>query len=599
MNAKRRSGKKKRLILKILIGFFVLLLIAAGTLFAIGYFYYGKILRTYFTEFVQRESKGVYTAEMGAVYIDIVGGNLAIRNLSLVPDTAAYHRLMATDTLPPVLFKVHLKSFRIRDFNLLEAIRERRIHINEILVNKPEITLMRMQPPVKKTNAEPKKERTLSIPLPKNMVSIEIQKIRFRDGKFDYFDYTGDSVVHIAIPSGNILVDHILVDSAHTGKRRIFNADDISVVIKDFSIKTKNQLNKVSFGEIGLSTAKQSVYVKDFHLIPQYDRKTYSVKFGSQTDRLDVLIPLLRISRLDLRGLLMEGRIQAGLVEIEGLKVDDYRDKRIPRKPGFRPPMPQDGIRKMRGHLQIDTVIVKNGRADYAEQVGAQPGTIYVDKINGMLTGLTNDSAMLAEGLVSRLKGTAYLMGKGKLDLDLRFHFGDPGNHFTFSATLGQMDLREINPMLTKLLPAEITSGKVSQVVIPNVTANDDVAQGTLVFYYKDLAMKVTDKQNTTWSSIKTGLINFVANDIVIPQDNPMKSGKLKSGIIYFERDKEKGIINFVWKSALSGLKSQMGFNSQDQKSIKKESRIQKKEEKKKERKEKQEKRQQEKKKKK
>ncbi|HNW73180.1 MAG: hypothetical protein PHP04_08185 [Bacteroidales bacterium] len=83
------------------------------------------------------------------------------------------------------------------------------------------------------------------------------------------------------------------------------------------------------------------------------------------------------------------------------------------------------------------------------------------------------------------------------LHLYLRFRFGDKRNRFSFSATHGEMDLRLLNPMLTK-------------------------------------------------------------------------SGKLKTGVIFYRRDKEKGIINFVWKSVLTGLKSQMGFNSEEQKAMKK-----------------------------
>ena len=63
-------------------------------------------------------------------------------------------------------------------------------------------------------------------------------------------------------------------------------------------------------------------------------------------------------------------------------------------------------------------------------------------------------------------------------------------------------------------------------------------------------------------------MINVAANDLVVNDNNPTRSGKMKTGTVYFTRDKEKGIINFVWKSALSGLKSTMGFNSKAQKAL-------------------------------
>jgi hypothetical protein len=81
----------------------------------------------------------------------------------------------------------------------------------------------------------------------------------------------------------------------------------------------------------------------------------------------------------------------------------------------------------------------------------------------------------------------------------------------------------------------------------------------------------VEAKEKTTWNKIKTGVINFAANDLIVNNDNPTKSGKLKTGAIYFERKKESSIFNFLWKSIFSGLKSTMGFNSDVQKSMIKE----------------------------
>ena len=124
--------------------------------------------------------------------------------------------------------------------------------------------------------------------------------------------------------------------------------------------------------------------------------------------------------------------------------------------------------------------------------------------------------------------------------------------------------------MLSKLEPAEIESGMVKKMVIPIIQFNDDFSTGKLTFYYDNLSFKMFKEKNTTWDGIKTGVMNFVASDILINKSNPLPNGKLNTGVIYFKRDKHKSIINFIWKSIFSGLKSNMGFNSKEQKSIKK-----------------------------
>lgn len=558
---------KTKTIRNFILGFFAIVILLAGSAFAIGYFYYGKILRNYLTEAVARESKGLYKAGIGSLSLNIVLGDLTIDKFSLLPDTAFFKAHSSTDTLSPLLIRLTIDQFRIRGFKVMDAIRHRKVDVSRIRFIGPEITVFRMKIPPK--DAEGKhKEKMMSIPLPKGLASIDIKELLVENAKLEFVDCSRDSITVNKFPSCNIIIDHILVDAAHTGKRRLFNADDIRITLGEYSMPMMNGMNKISFGEIGLSTKSSEAYINDFHLEPLYNQHDYTRKLGFQTDWMDIRISRLQLKRVDLRNLLFEGKVQAGLLQIDTLALDDYRDKRIAPKPGFKPPMPQDAIRKLKTYLRIDTVILKSGKANYGEQTGAKPGTIFFDKMSAVFTGLTNDSVMLAAGLVSELNGTAWMMGKGKLDVTVRFHFGDLRNTFTFSANMGPVNMTEINPMLTNLLPAKVVGGKIKKLIIPMVFANNDVAKGNLLFYYNDLSIEMLDKKQTTWTKIKTGVINFAANDLVLNNDNPTKSGKMKTGVIYFDRAKDKGIINFFWKSALSGIKSTMGFNSKAQKAV-------------------------------
>ncbi len=558
---------KAKTFLKIILWFMAVVVLLVGISFSIGYFYYGKILRSYLTETVSRESKGLYKAEIGGISLNVVLGDLTLDKFSLIPDTAFYRAHAHTDTMSPLLIRLTINQFRIRGFHVMDAVKNRKIDVRRIRFIGPEITVFRMKIPPK-TNKEQHQEKMMSIPLPNGLTSIEIKEFMVENAKLEFVDCSRDSITVNKFPSCNIMIDHILVDSAHTGKQRLFNANDIRITLGAYSMPLQNGMNKISFGEIGLSTKSSEVYINDFHLEPLYNQHDYTRKLGYQTDWMDIRISRLLLKRMNLRSLLFEGKLQAGLLAIDTLTVDDYRDKRIAPRPGFKPPMPQDGIRKLKTYLKIDTVMLKSGKANYAEQTGAAPGTIFFDKLSATFTGLTNDSVLLHAGLVSELKGTAWMMGKGKLDVTVRFHFGDPKNKFTFSANMGPVDLTEINPMLTNLLPARVVSGKIKKLVVPLVTANDDVAKGHLLFYYNDLSVEVLDKKQTTWTKIKTGVINFAANDLIVNNDNPTKAGKMKTGIIHFSRAKDKGIINYFWKSTLSGLKSTMGFNSKAQKEM-------------------------------
>jgi hypothetical protein len=52
---------------------------------------------------------------------------------------------------------------------------------------------------------------------------------------------------------------------------------------------------------------------------------------------------------------------------------------------------------------------------------------------------------------------------------------------------------------------------------------------------------------------LKEALINKAVG-ILIPKNNPSDKDELRHGIMSFERDKNKGFINYLWKSVLTGF---------------------------------------------
>jgi hypothetical protein len=446
----------------------------------------------------------------------------------------------------------------------VKALMNRRIDVSRIILSGTAVTLYRMKVPPKQ-GEEKHKEKMMSLLLPKGLNSIEIGEFITRGARFDFIDCSGDSVMVNTLPDCEIAVNHIMLDSTQKGKTRLLNADDIRIKIGASSLPMSNGMNKISFAEIGFSTASSELYMNDFHLEPLYSKYDYTRKLGFQTDWADLRVSKVVLRRINLRSLLDEGRIVVGLVEIDSAFLNDYRDKRIALKPGFKPPMPQDIIRNLKTYLRIDTVLLKNGNIVYEEQTGKVPGTIFFDKVQVTFTGITNDTVLLKAGLVSELKGTLYLMGTGKIDAAFQFHLHDLRNTFSFSAQMGPFDLVEVNPMVSNLLGVKVVSGKVKKVIIPGVVASEDFATGTMQLYYNDLSVDILNKDQATWSKIKTGVIGWVVNDLVISNDNPSKSGVMKTGTISVSRKKELGFPNYLWISVFSGLKSTVGFSSKEQ----------------------------------
>ena len=388
----------------------------------------------------------------------------------------------------------------------------------------------------------------------------------------------------LVFPAITIEADNIHAD--HSGKPdlRIFNADDIRVKINGFSVTTGNKLYKIAIGEAGISTKKSEVYVSSFSLTPLMDRADFAKKFQYQTDQMTVKLASLVLSGLKYDSAILTGKILAQKLTLTNFDLQDYRDQRFPRNTAKRPPLPPDMIGKIPVPITIDTVKLTRSRASYSEQVGPRPGSIFFSDLNAVMYPVTNDSLTMIKGYTLHVKGSALMMGKGKMNAEFAFIVPDKNKTFTFSADIYDMDLRELNPMISELVPVNIISGHLKHLQAHNVYCTDFRSQGTLKFYYNDLKFELKNKDDKTWTSIKNAVLGWAGNTYVA-SDNPNSNGKFKEGVILFERDHAKSIFNYLWKSIFSGLKSTIGINSKEQKAIKKEKKAAKKEQQKKDKK--------------
>ncbi len=564
-----RKGKSK--LKRFLIGFLVILFLVFGTVAATVYFYGNDLLKKFITETVKSDSEGLYQVEIRSLYIDVFTGSIRVNGFQLIPDTALYRKIRETDTVAPFLVYARVDRLRVTGIEFLKALRDKNVLIKKILVQSPELEVHLYPPPrlIKKTGP---KKILLAIPLPAVLHSIGLGELQIRDGKLTVYFHSPEKTTHIHVPDIAITATSFFIDSKHKSSTAILNTKDITIELKNLVLETPDKMNTLSFGKIRLSTSSSDVTVNNFHLKPAFSKKDYSRKLGYQSDRLDVQVQSLHISQLDLRQMLVEHKLVISSVAVDGLLVDDYRDKRVPERRDFFPPMPQQALLKTKQYLKIDKVTLMNGKATYSEQVGPEPGVLFFDKMSAVVTNLTNDSDLVRKKTVMDVQGTAWLMGKGKLTANIRFPLGAPHDAFTFSAVLSRLPLTEVNPMLTKLAPAIITAGDLTSLVIPTVYADNESSRGIMKFSYSGLKVNLINQKQDNWSKIKTTLLNTAAN-MYIQDNNPPPNGKFRTGVIYFKRNKTASIFNFLWKSTFSGLKSTMGINNKEQKELKKKER--------------------------
>jgi len=162
-------------------------------------------------------------------------------------------------------------------------------------------------------------------------------------------------------------------------------------------------------------------------------------------------------------------------------------------------------------------------------------------------------------------------MGSADLDLTLKVPLMDNADYFWYSGEVKNIDLREFNSMTENLFGITIRRGHGS-LIIPQITANNTKSLGELTFLYKKFKLAMYNRKKAKLNrGIASPLIDFMMNGVLVKSNNPKFLGKERVGEVYFERDQEKSIFNFIWKSIMSGALSTMGFNKKEQRKAAKE----------------------------
>jgi len=132
----------------------------------------------------------------------------------------------------------------------------------------------------------------------------------------------------------------------------------------------------------------------------------------------------------------------------------------------------------------------------------------------------------------------------------------DRQNTFSLNGNLSGLEASELNPILEKNAFIYATSGKIDAMKF-SFTANNAKATGKMTMLYHGLDIAVKNKRTDDTTALRERFISFIAN-IKMLDSNPMSGKDVREGIIYYERDPERFLFNYCFKSIMSGIQSSL-----------------------------------------
>jgi len=546
----------------------LLILVVAGAWYLSRH--WKPILDAQIKEAVIRSTDSLYVIGYDDLNFNLITGNASLKGFRLTVDSGRYAELERRRQAPDNVYNIRIGNLRIRSFHPRRILSDRRLQIDDILIDTPDIHIINTYHAYNDTVATKRDTLTLYQRLRGILQEVSVRNLDFNGIRFRFSKKTDSLTRETALTDLNVRVQDILIDSlSQTDTTRFFHTRAIDVDVPGFRYETPDSFYYVSFDRLQLATLYRRVTLTGLKYAPRMGKEEYYRRKKLAKEMAVIAFPTIRLEDVDFPRFVDNQSLHAGSLHIDSGTVAISNDLRYPKQPSDKiGKSPHQLLMKLKVPLKIDSVMLEKLFISYAE-VGRKyqkEGMITFNRTQGRMYHVTNDSAALLRDRMMRAEFTTYLMDAGKLDVTFTFDMLDKRGGHTYKGQLGPMNGRPLNRIITPLLNAEVASANIKRLRF-DVSADDYRARGTMRFDYDQMRLNLlTATEEGKKGSMKVA--SFLANSFIINDSNPDANGKYHTARINYARPHTYSFFKTVWQSLLQGIKECAGISPERERKI-------------------------------
>jgi len=383
---------------------------------------------------------------------------------------------------------------------------------------------------------------------------VSLSKVSIAVGGFSG-NLTKGPVKTVSFESFNIGIGSLKLQM--TRDTSIFHFDNLKTGLRALDIQTADSLFHLTLQSFELSYKDKSIKLSEVSFKPNISEANMQKRFTYQHTQVSGTVGAIRLNDVNFDSLIYGQGLHIHEIILDKPVISIFKDntKPIDRK-----------------HLPIY----------FGQQITGIKMPLWIRRLNATNVQLTNverkrDSSYAkvtlyrgsaqASNITNRptknpltLSANAFIENKIHFNLTLGFSYSKP--EFTFYGNLDKFNLPDLNPLIQAYSPAKITAGIADEITFSG-TVYRTYSNGTMKFLYHDLSVALDLPKKAKW---KSSVIAFAANSVV-NSSNP-RTNNLPPRIVQFraERNMNKGFINIIIKSVLSGLKETMIMSRENRK---------------------------------
>ena len=358
---------------------------------------------------------------------------------------------------------------------------------------------------------------------------------------------------------------NIRIDSLHivnTPDTSIYRFADFAMGLKALDIQTADSLFHLAVQSFSLSYRNKSIKMNDVAFKPNVSDAIIQSRYKYQHTHLAVTLGDLLLNNVSFDSLIYQQKLFIDELVLNDVTLSIFRDNTKPVDKNRVPLYLGQQIKAISLPIVIRQVKITGVNLVNTER--KPDGILAKANINRGTVTVSNLTNQPSDRMLE-MTADAFIENRARTNLRLTFSYEAP--QFNFRGRIAKFHLPNLNPLIQSYTPAKILKGTADEITFSG-TVYRTWSTGTMQFLYHDLEVDLELKNKAKW---KSSLLAFAANTAV-NEANPVSEDRPARTVSYHaDRNMNKGFVNILIKSLLSGLKETMIMSKENRKAHKKE----------------------------
>lgn len=532
-------------------------------------YYWKPIIASEIRKSVITSTDSLYSVQFSAISINFLTGSFKIEGLEFIPDKRIFNRLKKINQAPPYLYEIKINKLKMTRIHPFRFYFKRELRIDKITINEPHINVINKVVQQSDTTAN-SGSRSFYDLIKGSLNILSIGRIDIHGIRFLFVTEKMTEVKKQDLYISDFNVVNFFIDSAaQYDSSKSFYADDIRVRVTNFLYPTNDKLYNLGFSEAILSTKKASVEFYGLNYTPRLGELEFKDTTGYRRTRYEINTSSVFFDKVDFKKLFYSQILSAEKLSVNKMNLSIFANKAIPEKPDKKRVFPVELLHSIDIPLNINQVVVTQSSINYGEFDNTinHKWSINFNRILAQMTNLTNDSSVITRRPSSEIKVQGRLNDIADLRASFLFHLGKQGDFFECKGSFGEFEGKYLNYLIVPFTKIAVANCNVKGFDF-FIRGNKDKVKVQSTLKYKNLRVKVLQKDEDSQKLKKKGLASMIANILILRKDNPDFKGVLKSTSYTIGRKAEWSFFGYIWKSLLKGIKENIGVNEAIEKEV-------------------------------